>query len=309
MRNFIIDTDTASDDAVALIMALREKDVNIRAITVVAGNVPLNLAVKNALISVEMAGTYAPPVFRGVSGPLLKKLFTSEFVHGDDGMGNMNLRDPLLKEEAEHAVDALIRIVSEAGIGEIELITLGPLTNVALASLKAPDVMRKLKRIVIMGGAGLGSGNITPVAEFNIFVDAEAAQIVVNSGIPLYFIGWDVSMGTTFINREDIDYLRNSGSDSAKFCVRCNESLKDFNYRRLGKTGFDLPDPATVAAAFYEDITDNFEAYCYVDYKSESGYGQLVIDYLKILNKKPNAVFCKKLDGEKFKERLFKLII
>lgn len=308
MRKIIIDTDTASDDAVAIIMALREKEVCVEAITVVAGNVPIDLAVKNALISVEKAGTYTPPVYKGMAKPVMRELYTSEFVHGEDGMGDMDLEEPVLQVEQEHAVDAMLRII-EASDEPIELITLGPLTNVAMACLKAPDTMKKLKRVSIMGGAGLASGNITPVAEFNIYVDAEAAQIVINAGLNLYFVGWDVSMGTSFINKEDMDYLMESGSHIAKFCVRCNKALEKFNLERLGHIGFDLPDPATVAAALYGDMVENYDAYCYVDYTSEKGYGQLVIDYMHIEQKTPNATFCRQLNGQLFKEKLFQLII
>lgn len=191
MKRILIDTDTASDDAVAIILALRNPDVRVEAITVVAGNVPLPLAVKNALISIQTAGTYYPPVFPGSDRPFLKPLFTSEFVHGPDGMGDMDLPDPDLIPANEHAVDAILRLISENPY-QLELITLGPLTNIALACLKDPDTMQKIKRITIMGGAGHGSGNITPLAEFNIFVDAEAAAVVLQSGIPLLLVGWDV---------------------------------------------------------------------------------------------------------------------
>ncbi len=198
----------------------------------------------------------------------MRELYTAEFVHGEDGMGDMDLHESALKAEKEHAVDAMLRII-EASHEPMELITLGPLTNVAMACLKAPETMKKLKRVSIMGGAGLASGNITPVAEFNIYVDAEAAQIVINAGLNLYFVGWDVSMGTSFINKEDMQYLINSGSDRATFCVKCNKTLEKFNLERFGHIGFDLPDPATVAAALYDDMVENYEANCYVDYTSE----------------------------------------
>ena len=188
MRRFVIDTDTASDDAVALVMALREPSVKVEAITVVAGNVPLDCAVTNALISIDMAGTYAPPVYVGAAKPMLRELFTAQFVHGENGMGEMELPAPKTAPKKEHAVDAIIELAQKYP-GELELITLGPLTNVAIACLKAPDIMRGIKKVWIMGGSGLSAGNITPLAEFNIYVDAEAAQIVLDSGIPAYFIG------------------------------------------------------------------------------------------------------------------------
>ena len=309
MRRFLIDTDTASDDAVALIMALREPDIRVEAITVVAGNLPLPLAVKNALLSVQMADTYRPPVFAGMAKPLLRDLFTSEFVHGDDGMGNMNLLEPALTIEREHAVDALIRILTDSA-DELELITLGPLTNIAMVCLKAPEAIRKLKRITIMGGAGFGSGNITPVAEFKVYVDAEAFSLVLQAGVPIMLVGWDVSMGTTFITGEDIDYLLNTGSPIAEFCVRCNQSLKEFNWQRLRKIGFDLPDPATVAVALYPDtVVNTLDVYACVETKSEATYGQIIMDTMHLLDRKPNATICRALDGRRFKERLFRAII
>lgn len=309
MKKLIIDTDTASDDAVAIIMALREPEVCVEAITVVAGNLPLHLGIKNALISVEKAGTYEPKVYAGCAKPVLRELLTSEFTHGEDGMGNMALPEPRLTIEDEHAVDAMLRILEENEENTIEMVTLGPLTNIAVACLKAPETMKKLKRLTVMGGAGLKSGNMTAVAEFNLFVDAEAAQIVIDAGLPIYFVGWDASMGECFINEADLKYLGESDSSIAHFCVRCNESLKEFNMERTGEVGFDLADPAAMAAALYDELTTNYEAYCYVDYKSERSYGQLVIDYMHIEGKKPNATFCSRLNGEGFKEKLFKLII
>ncbi len=308
MKRLIIDTDTASDDAVALIIALREPEVHIEAITVVAGNVPIQTAVKNALISVEMAQSYHPPVYKGMAKPLMRELFTSEFVHGEDGMGNMDLPDPLLKVQSEDAVNAMLRIIEE-NAQDLELITLGPLTNIAMACLKSPETMRKLKRVTIMGGAGFGSGNITPVAEFNIFVDAEAASIVFKAGLPIFLVGWDVSMGTTFLNEQDIAAILASGSPIAQFCMRCNQSLQEFNRQRIGKIGFDLPDPATVVAALYpETVLDTLRAYAYVEYHSEDAYGQVVIDSLNLLNQSPNVEICRMMDGTAFKQRLMRAI-
>lgn len=305
MRRILIDTDTASDDAVALILALREPEVKVEAITVVAGNLPVDLALKNALVSVQVAGTYHPPVYRGMAKPLLRELYTSEDVHGSDGMGEMDLSEPLLKAEPVHAIDALIQII-EDNPHALELVTLGPLTNIAMVCLKAPDTIKKLKRITIMGGAGLSSGNITPVAEYNVFADAEAMSIVLQAGVSVFLVGWDVSMDTAFIDEADIETLQKSGSKVAQFCVRCNRSLQEFNLKRMNRRGFDLPDPVTVAAAIYPEIVlEAFDAYTYVEIKSEVTYGQVIIDWMDILKKTPNARICKAIDGRKFKERLF----
>ncbi len=305
MRRLLIDTDTASDDAVALIAALRDDNVHVEAITVVAGNLPLDVATKNALIAVQVANTYAPPVHRGAAKPLLRDLYTSEFVHGQDGLGDMFLPNPPLAAAPGHALDKIIEVV-QAHPGEVEIVTLGPLTNLALACLKAPEIARQVKSVFVMGGSGVGPGNITPVAEFNIYVDAEAAQIVVNSGLPLTFVGWDVSTDETFITQADIDRLIASGSEVARFCVRCNESLKAYNLASWGKVGFDLPDPVTLITALYPAIiTEQVRAYAYVEHKSADTYGQVVIDRYRLLNRDPNITVCLKIDAARFKELLF----
>jgi len=309
MRTFIIDTDATSDDAVALIMALREKSIKIEAITVVAGAVPIELAVKNALLSVEMANTYKPLVYKGMKKPLFRKLFTAEFVHGEDGMGNMNLPEPKIKIQEMHAIDAIINLVMN-NPGKMEIITLGPLTNLAMAVLKEPLISKRVKNVTAMAGTGLGPGNITPVSEFNIYVDAEAASIVLKSGMPITFVGWDVCMGKCYLNEKDLQYLSDQNSKIADFCLRCNKSLIDFNLKRLDRKGLDLPDPTAVAAAIWPDIIiSQFDAYTYIETNSELTYGQLVIDRLNLLDKEPNAKICVELDSKKFRSLLFEHII
>lgn len=172
MRHILIDTDTGSDDVWAIIAALRAtEDVHVDAITVVCGNVPLEICVKNALIATEVADTYFPPVYSGMSRPIVKeKLFSADYVHGSDGLGEMNLPYPAHQPEKQHAVDALVEHIM-ASDGELELITLGPLTNVAMAYLKEPAIAKKLKKLWIMGGTGYDQGNATPAAEFNVYVD------------------------------------------------------------------------------------------------------------------------------------------
>lgn len=194
MRHILIDTDTASDDAVALLMALREPGVKVEAITAVAGNCPLEHCVKNALICVEKAGTYAPPVYAGMAKPLFRTRYHSHHIHGEDGMGDMALPTPRLAVEPVHAVDAIIDCAARLK-GELEIVTLGPLTNLAMAVLKAPALAEKVKRVYVMGGSGLTPGNITPLAEFNFYADAEAAHLVLTAGLPLTLVGWEIGMG------------------------------------------------------------------------------------------------------------------
>lgn len=307
MRKLLIDTDTASDDAVALLMALREASVRVEAITVVAGNCKLQQCVHNALVSVEKANTYTPPVFAGMARPLLREPFLSHHIHGADGMGDMHFSPPALKQEQLHAVDAIIHY-AEMYAGELEIVTLGPLTNLAMAVLKSPTLIEKIKHVYIMGGAGLTPGNITPLAEFNFYVDAEAADIVIKSGLALTVVGWEIGMGEAFINEYDMDYL-NKLSSLGRFTVRCNKALMEFNAGRTERKGFDLPDPTTMAVALYPDIIQEaIVRYSWVEYKSQSSYGHYVIDSTNLTGKAPNARIVLKIKSGLFKDKLFRLL-
>lgn len=308
MRRFLIDTDTASDDAVALIAALRDVSVTVEAITVVAGNVPLELAVRNALIAIETASTYAPPVYAGAGKPLLRKPVSAEGVHGNDGLGGLDLPTPHLSASNGHAVNKLIELIRK-NPGELELVTLGPLTNIALALSLAPDIAAKLKHVWLMAGTGFGPGNVSPVAEFNVYADAEATQVVLNSGMPMTFVPWDVSTGDAFIDEQDIARLLSSGSKIAEFCVKCNRTLKAYNKTYWNKDGFDLPDPVTMMVAMHPDlITEQVEVYSYIEYGSEGSYGLMVSDRFGLLKHKPNVTLVLDIDAQRFKEMLYERV-
>ncbi|NDJ61982.1 MAG: nucleoside hydrolase, partial [Chloroflexi bacterium] len=191
-RTFIIDTDTASDDAVALIMALRAPDIEVAAITVVSGNVAVDQGVRNALYTVELCGA-AVPVYRGADRPLLRPVSHAHWFHGDDGFGNMQYPPPRRHPAAGHAVTALIDSI-RANPGAV-LVTLGPLTNVALAVQQAPDIVGNISRCVVMGGAANTVGNVTPAAEYNIWCDPEAARMAFRSGLPIEMVGWELCRG------------------------------------------------------------------------------------------------------------------
>ena len=305
MKHILIDTDTASDDAIALIMALREPKVKVEGITVVAGNVGIEQALENALISVEMADTYNVPVYKGAARPLLKHLHSSADIHGDDGMGNMHLAKPTTYAKEEHAVDAMIRLIEDSDV-PMELITIGPLTNVAIACAKAPDVMRKLSKVYVMGGSGLGPGNVTPHAEFNIYADGEAAQMVLEAGLNLYFVGWDVIVRDTFLSEHDIKRLMESDSSIAHFCMKVNGVRADFGFRQTGVKGLNMPDPAAIYAAFYPEIADFYRAECRVEFRDQETYGKL---HVKPCNKEHgNAWVCKKIHPDEAKLKLFELL-
>ena len=305
MRKFIIDTDTASDDVIAIITALREPSIDVLALTVVAGNIGIDQAVQNALVAIDVADTYQPRVYKGMGKPLFRDLFTADNVHGADGLGNMFLNIPDIPVESEHAIDALIRLIEENPY-EIELVTLGPLTNIAMAALKAPETMNKLKSITLMAGTGLGAGNTTETAEFNVYVDSEALAIVLNLEVPKIFVGWDVIEKRSFITEKDLNDLKNSQSDTAKFAVRCTESLYEY-CKKLGLNGFELADPTAMICAIWPEVmTKCINAYATVETKKDENYGQIFLDQQ---SSTPNSVTCIDLDSDLFKTYLFNSLL
>lgn len=321
MKKIIIDTDTASDDAVALVMALREPALEVMAITTVMGNVSVDKATRNALMCVEYSGTYQPPVYEGASRPMFGEHRDAAVIHGNDGMGDLGyLKEPDITRQEMHAVDAIIQIVRE-GDGDIELVALGPLTNLGLAILKAPEVMKKVPCITIMGGAAF-RGNTSPLSEFNIWQDAEAADIMFASGIPVVMAAIEACRGECEVNAEEIDYLRGTGSRLAKFCLECNRTVYTLTEKDTGVLSFTLPDPTAITVMVKpEYITGSFDAYTRVETEG-SGYvyGTTVNDrrtaethpIRSLKDKKLPASNCKvvyALDPRKYKDYIFSLIV
>jgi purine nucleosidase len=245
-------------------------------------------------------------VHAGATKPMLRGLVTTEFVHGADGLGDMNLPDPQLRAASEHAVDVLIAN-AHAFAGSLEVVTLGPLTNLAIALLREPDIARQIQRVYVMGSAGLGPGNMTPVAEYNFFADAEAAQVLIASGVPTTVVGWDVCTGGAFLNLDDVERLRAVGP-RGRFAVRCNASLLAIN-ARLGRQGLDLADPTAMAVALSPElVTSSLDAYGYVEHRSDASYGQFVIDRVGLMEQPPNVTICTAINGPAFKDRLLRLL-
>jgi purine nucleosidase len=311
MRKLLIDTDTASDDAVAIIMALREPGVEVVALTTVAGNCDVAKTTKNCIISCQAAGTYLPPVYRGAARPILRdQAVDALYVHGTDGMGEMNLPDPERKPENLHACDAILKYAADYA-GELELVSLGPVTNLAIAALKGPDVFKQIKHIYAMATSGFGPGNVSAVAEFNVWADAEAFEILLRSGVPITIVGWDMSMQEDAVLKADyLQSLLDSGSAAAFFAVRCNQSLRHFNNRRLNRDFVDLPDPVTMAVALYPDVLlEPVPCHAYTELKSDLNYGQVVFD-TGYATRAPefNATASKKINGELFLRKLYALL-
>ena len=316
MRKMIIDTDTGSDDAVALIMALKSNDVDVLAVTTVAGNVPLELATRNALQTIEVAGPRRPPLYAGAEKPLFRELVTATAVHGEDGMGDCGLVNPGLRPAGGRAVDRILDLVEE-NPGEIEIITIGPVTNIALAVMQAPETMKKVKRIWTMGTAGFGRGNTTPVAEFNVYVDAEAYSVMINAGIPVTVIGFDVCLGDAAWTKADMEQLFGSGKTEAVFAVECNKSLLEYNLERSGCHIVDLPDAVAMGVVLWDDIVlDAPECRVFVCTKEEEAYGQVILDegLTLAISKEaqsswPKVRVCRSLDSALYKERLKDILL
>jgi purine nucleosidase len=280
MRTFLIDTDTASDDAVALIMALRHPGVRVAAITVVAGNVPLQQATRNALYTTELCGADVP-VYAGASKPLLRKAEHAEWFHGTDGLGNNDYPPPKSCCRSEHASDAIIASVEQNP--ELTLVTLGPLTNIAIALSRAPAIANKIGRCVIMGGNPCCEGNVTPAAEYNIWVDPEAAQIVLRSGMKVELVGWQLCRGEAALNVDDIASVRAINTKLANFAIDCNRVAMEAYETQTGEIGIALPDPIAMAIALDPTICTQSSAHrVEVECSSELTRGQTVVDKLNV---------------------------
>lgn len=304
----LVDTDCGSDDAMAIAMALRDDAWEILFFSVVSGNVILEQAVKNTLLSIEMAGTYEPPVYAGCRDMLLRPLVFAHETHGQDGMGDMGLAPKRLEPAAGHGVLKILEALRSHDQGEIEIVTLGPLTNIAVAIRMDPAAMARVRRISIMGSAGLGAGNVSPLAEFNIWQDAEAAKMVFESGLPLFLVGWDACLDEAMLEEADIGRLRESGP-LGRFVVDCNRRLLELNMERFGRPCLDMADPAAMAAALFPDCIDACDEYfCEVDTTLGPGYGAVLVDRYRFSGKNPNARLCSRLKPAKYKEYLFKTL-
>jgi purine nucleosidase len=250
-RSIVIDTDTASDDAVAILLAVAEPDVEVRAITVVAGNVPLDLAVRNALVTLDITGAPSIEVFAGRGAPLTRPLDTAQFVHGDDGMGGAHLPTTARTAMPEGGVDALVRIAREEP-GRHDLLTLGPLTNVAAALAIEPGLLTGFGHTYLMAGSPDGVGNVNALGEYNVWADPEAATAVFAAPGAKTMIGWNISRHFAVITPGDQDTLAACGP-VGEFVVEINRDV-DAYARATGLAGFDLPDSIAMAIALDDTL-------------------------------------------------------
>lgn len=315
-RAFLIDTDTASDDAVALIMALRAPDVRVVAITTVAGNVPVQQSTRNALYTVELCGADVP-VYMGAEKPLLRPYENATWFHGRDGLGDHNYPAPHCAPRDLHAADAIIQAI-DANSGLV-IVTLAPLTNLALALAKRPDIAKKVGRCVVMGGAPCCEGNVTPAAEYNIWVDPEAARIVFLSAVPIEMIGWHLSRGDAVLNESDIARILAFKNKLAGFAIECNSHARKAYKLQTGEDGISLPDPVAMSLALDPAIGTAWSSHCVdIETRSDLTRGMTVVDRLNVgaddrnhsvwssaLATNNKCKICWTIDATRWKEALF----
>ncbi len=317
-RKMLIDTDTASDDAVAIMMALQTPDIEVEAITIVSGNMPVEQGSLNARYTVELCGKDVP-VYHGAEKPLMREVYHAGWFHGPDGMGGMNYRTTRQPAEG-HAVDVIIETI-KANPGII-LVTLGPLTNIALAVAQAPEIVENVSRCVVMGGAANTVGNVTPAAEYNIWCDPEAARMAFRSGLPIEMVGWELCRGEANLTDEEMRYCKEEiNTPLAHFAIDCNISALKANREWLGDPGLGLPDPVAMAIAIDPTICTRKSKH-YVEVECDGTYtrGMTVVDELGVttydtpnvemwqpLVKKgdPHITVCWEIDAKRWKELLY----
>ena len=305
-QRFIIDTDTASDDAVSIMMALQWPDVQVDAITVVFGNVSVEQGSINARYTVELCGEDTP-VYEGAERGLMREATFAHWFHGGDGMGNMNYPTPSQPTAAGHAVDELIKRF-KAEPGEITLIALGPLTNVALALRREPRLAEWVKECYVMGGNACTVGNVTPAAEFNIWCDPEAAKIVFDSGMKLLMVGWEHCRGEANLGDAERQMVYDFDTELARFTIDCNQSATKANQDLFGEPGLPFPDPITVAIALDPAVCTQ-RSWHYVDVACQDPTrGMTVVDQLGVTKKDTNIEVCWEIDIPLWKETLYKTI-
>jgi purine nucleosidase len=298
-RPIIIDTDPGQDDAVAVLLALASPELNVLGITAVAGNVPLALTTRNACILLELAGRQDVPVYAGAARPMVRPLVTAEYVHGKTGLDGPDLPEPTMALTPGDATDFIIRTLREHPPGSVTLCPLGPLTNIGLALVRAPDIAPRIAEIVLMGGGCFEGGNITPAAEFNIFVDPHAADVVFKSGVPITMMPLDVTH-QVLSTRARIAAIRAVGNRSAEVVAQMLEFFERFDVAKYQSDGGPLHDPCVIAYLLQPGMFEGRYINVEVETRSELTMGMTVADWWGVTGRPANARFMRKVDADAF---------
>ncbi|MCC5965493.1 MAG: nucleoside hydrolase [Natronohydrobacter sp.] len=297
-RKIIIDTDPGQDDAVAILLALASPELELLGITCVAGNVPLSLTAKNARIICELANRPDIRVFAGCDAPMARKLVTAEHVHGKTGLDGITLPDPTMPLQESHAVDFLIETLRAEPEDTVTLVPIGPLTNIATAMTRAPDIIPRIQEIVLMGGGYFEGGNITPAAEFNIYVDPEAAKLVFGAGVPLVVMPLDVTH-KALTSRARVEAFRKAGRVGPAV-ASWTDFFERFDKEKYGSEGAPLHDPCTIAYLLKPELFRGRHINVEIETGSELTLGMTVADWWRVSGRAPNATFMGGIDAEGF---------
>ena len=298
-RKIIIDTDPGQDDAVAILLALASPEVDVLGLTVVAGNVPLHLTVKNALKICELAGSTQTRVFAGAVHPLIRHLVTAEHVHGRTGLNGPDLPEPAMKLQSQHAVDFIIETVMREQPATVTLCALGPLTNIALALSREPRIAPRIGEIVLMGGGFFEGGNVTPTAEFNIFVDPQAADIVFHCGAPIVMMPLDVTH-KALTTRKRTAAIRALGTRVGIAVAELLEFFERFDEEKYGTDGAPLHDPCVIAYLLKPDLFQGRRINVSVETSSELTMGMTVADWWGVTRRDKNVTYMREMDDDGF---------
>jgi inosine-uridine nucleoside N-ribohydrolase len=296
----LLDCDPGHDDAIALLLALASDAVTLRGVTTVAGNQTLEKTTQNALTTLTLADRTDVPVVAGIDRPLVREQVLAEYVHGESGLDGADLPDPVVEAADDHAVDI---IVEEARCGGLTLIATGPLSNVAFALRRAPDISDQLDRIVLMGGS-VRDGNITPAAEFNIFADPETARVVFESDVPVVMVGLDVTRQAR-IGPDGIERIRDMRSEVAVAVADLLEFFAEFHREQYGWESLPIHDALAVAEVIKPGILETEHMHVGVETQGKLTYGRTVADIRGVTNKEPNAHVALDVDRDAFFDLLY----
>ena len=302
-RKIIIDTDPGQDDAVAILAALGSCELEVLGICAVAGNVPLHLTEVNARKICELAGRLDVQVFSGCDRPLKRRLVTAEEVHGRTGLDGPSLPDPQMPSQEKHAVDFITEVLRQEPPKSVTLCSLGPLTNIAAAIEQNPSIVERIQEIVLMGGANFERGNVTPAAEFNIFVDPDAADIVFKSGVPITVMPLDVTH-KALTSPKRIEAFRAKGNKVGQAVAELTSFFERFDVNRCQMDGAPLHDPCVIAYLLEPHIFSGRMVNVAIETQSELTMGMTVVDWWKVTDRTANAMFINEIDAGRYFELL-----
>ena len=297
-RKIIIDTDPGQDDAVAILLALASPELEVLGLTTVAGNVPLALTTRNAQLITGLSGKQVP-IVAGRDRPLNRQLVTAEYVHGQTGLDGIDLGEPHVPVTPGDGVDFIIDTLRREPAGTVTLVPIGPLTNIAAAFARAPNIIPRVQQVVLMGGAYFEVGNVTPTAEFNIYVDPEAAAQVLNSGVDVVMMPLDVTH-KALTSADWLAGLRALGTRAGEAVASWTDFFERYDREKYGAEGAPLHDPCTIAYLIRPELFSGRRINVEIETEGRYTTGMTVADWWGVTGREPNALFIRDIDREGF---------